>query len=539
MIILGIGSNLGDRLANLRHALRLLRQVKEITVKQVSPVYISDPLLPDKPTPGWQALPYLNAAIGCATHLAPLEFLAILKNIEKEIGRPDQYQRWSPRLIDIDILVWDDLVIEHDRLKVPHIGLCERPFALWPVADLAPNYRYKSGGSAKPTKPSGTNSSINSSINSNANNNTNNEGKTAAEICVAWGSRFTGEAPLHTRQIAHRIDTPQIVGILNVTPDSFSDGGLYAATDAALAQAERMFAAGADVIDIGAESTRPSNDNSAMPLSPEAEWQRLEPILAALTTAHWKTRNTLSQQAKIQVTMTTNASAQAAQGQAQEVGGPKISIDTRHPVTARRAIEQFHVDWINDVTGGDDSTLHRIIAEAGTTLVFMHHLGVPPNSNVVLSSHEDVVQQVCAWRARRVTQLLAAGIKTEQLIFDPGIGFGKTAAQSWELIKRCAEFTEFDANINGEINAINNGVAGDIDSYIKKNFYLASQLPILIGHSRKSFLNQFTAKPFTERDIETAAISTYIMNKNVAYIRVHNVEINARAMKIVAATAVE
>lgn len=469
MIILGIGSNLGDRLANLRRALNLLRHVKDLTVMQVSPVYISDPMLPEKPEPNWCALPYFNAAISCTTtSLEPMQLLDITKAIEQQIGRPTAHEYWSPRLIDIDILAWDERVINTERLKLPHPGLSARPFALWPLADLAPEWRYCT-----------------------AEGKGECAGKCAAEICAAWGSRFDGvAAPFHTRQISQRIDTPEMVGILNITPDSFSDGGLYTTAASALQQAEQMFAAGADVIDIGAESTRPNPDGKRPAITPDEEWQRLEPVLVALT-ARWPT---------------AIATSDGNDDNAKAIFRPKISVDTRHAATARRAIEQFKVDWINDVTGGDDDELCRCVAASPTTkLVFMHHLGVPPGKDRVLSMQQDVVAQVCAWGEQRIEQLLQIGLKREQLIFDPGIGFGKAAWQSFALIKRIAELS----------------VLG---------------LPILIGHSRKSFLSEFTDKAFAERDIETAAISALLSRKNcINYLRVHDIEFNLRAMKIAAA----
>jgi 2-amino-4-hydroxy-6-hydroxymethyldihydropteridine diphosphokinase/dihydropteroate synthase len=444
MIILGIGSNLNDRLANLRLALKLLRQINGLTIIKVSPVYESDALLAEDAPIEWH-IPYLNAAISCTCELNPSDLVTELKAIEIQIGRAKDYQRWSPRIIDIDILAWNEELIQTERLKIPHAGLCDRPFAIWPLADLAPNWRY--------CVP-------------------NNEytGKTAAEIVVRLGSRFSSEAPLHTHQINHRIDTPQMVGILNVTSDSFSDGGEFFTPDTALNQAQKLFADGADIIDIGAESTRP---NSLSNLTPELEWQKLEPILATLT--EFRKNHSWFQ--------------------------PKISIDTKNPTTAQKAIAEFAVDWINDVTGCDNPVMRAIIAANKTKIAFMHHLGIPPSNKIILSSDQDSVLQICAWAKQRIAELLNAGVKPEQLIFDPGIGFGKSAAQSLELIKRVDEFTSLG-------------------------------LPILIGHSRKSFLSQFTNKPFAERDIETAVLSNYLAQKNIAFLRVHAVGYNMRAIKI-------
>lgn len=105
-----------------------------------------------------------------------------------------KHAHWSPRIIDIDILAWNEECYHTDKLNIPHKGLLERTFALWPLADVAPNWKY-----CEPNQPQ--------------------TGKTAQELIKIWGSRFSGEAPLHTKQIAHRVDTPMMMGILNVTTD--------------------------------------------------------------------------------------------------------------------------------------------------------------------------------------------------------------------------------------------------------------------------------------------------------------------------------
>lgn len=443
MIVLGVGSNLYNRLANLRLALKLLRQIPELKIIKVSPVYESEAMLTENAPSEWQ-LPYLNAAISCSCDLNPPDLILKLKHIETIIGRAKTYQRWSPRLIDIDILAWDDKVIHEERLKIPQAGLCDRPFALWPLADLTPNWRYGVSGNE-------------------------HSGKTATEIAARWGSRFTGEAPLGTRQINHRIDIPEIVGILNITTDSFSDGGQFATVEAALAQAKKLILAGAEILDIGAESTRP---NTKTIITQKAEWQKLEPILAALSE--------LKNDHKFQC---------------------RLSVDTKNPQTAKLALENFPIDFINDVTGCDAVEMRKIAAETKTKIIFMHHLGVPPSSKVILSSQQDVVSQICIWAKKRMEEMFAVGISQDQLIFDPGIGFGKSAEQCLEVIRRIEEFNQLG-------------------------------LPIFIGHSRKLFLSLFTDKIFAERDIETAAISSYLTQKNVAYLRLHNVEHNMRSIKV-------
>jgi len=441
MIILGIGSNLGDRLHNMREALHLLSKVPEISILQVAPVYESDAMLPENSKTEWN-IPYLNTAVSCNTSLSPLQFLDKLKKIEKQIGRPDDYERWSPRLIDIDILTWHDEVIKQEQLNIPQKNLINRPFAMWPIADLNPNWQY-----LLPEE--------------------NAQGLLAKEVVKPWGSRFAGKGLFHTKQIAHRIDGAQIVGALNITPNSFSDGGKFVTVKTAVAQAAELFHVGADIIDIGAESTRPRGTA----ITSAEEWLRLEKILPAILD-FWKGKNFK----------------------------PKISIDTRRAEIAKKVIA-LGVDWINDVEGFKDAKIREVVKDADIKLVFMHSLTIPVDPNVILNSRKDIIAQLNDWAIERIKLIESSGIDRARLIFDPGVGFGKDAPQSFEIIKRCGEFQ----NLN---------------------------LPILIGHSRKSFMNIFTDKPFRDRDVETVAMNEHLERQKVDYIRVHNADFTMRAKRI-------
>jgi 2-amino-4-hydroxy-6-hydroxymethyldihydropteridine diphosphokinase/dihydropteroate synthase len=443
MLILGLGSNLGDRLENLRKTFRTLKNLPGLIIKQISPVYISDALVPENAPASWD-MPYLNLALRCESNLQPLDLLHQLKNIEWSIGRKPEVRHWGPRVIDIDILAWDERVIQNEELSIPHASLKERPFALWPLADVAPLWRFPLQG--------------------------DDCGKTAAQLVEAWGSRFSGDAPFHTRQIQQRIDTSQFVGIINATPDSYSDGGLYLQADAALKHLHHLVDAGAEIIDIGAESTSPA----AKALTPEAEWERLAPVLEAIKAEQ---KHCLIQ--------------------------PKISIDTRHSEVAAKALAAG-IDWINDVSGLDDPAMRKIIADSQTDCVIMHHLRIPEQRDHVLSRHEDPVQAVYVWAEKRLHELEQSGIAREKMIFDPGIGFGKMAEQSLLVLKQIKTFQTLGVRL-------------------------------LAGHSRKSFLSLFTQAPFAERDAETMALSLYLADQEVDYIRVHNVEICTRGMKVIAA----
>jgi 2-amino-4-hydroxy-6-hydroxymethyldihydropteridine diphosphokinase/dihydropteroate synthase len=439
MVILGLGSNVGDRLHYLHEALKHIQTIPDMTVAQVSPVYISDALLPENAPAAWDA-PYLNLAIRCETTLKPHDLLHYTKNIEAVIGRVSG-QDWGPRPIDIDILAWDNLILYDEKLHIPHEHLHTRPFALWPLADVAPEWIYPLENQL--------------------------HGKSAAEIVRQWGSRFNGDAPLHTRQILQRIDTAELMGIINVTPDSFSDGGTLIDVQSAMQHAYSLVDAGANLLDIGAEATGPH----AKPLDAKTEWQRLEPILAGI----------LAEKKYMLIP-------------------PKISIDTRHAATARPAVD-VGVDWSNDVSGLSDPLMQEIIKNSASDVVIMHQLGIPENNNIHLPLNQDPVTCVYDWAEAQLEFLHQQGINSERVIVDIGIGFGKTAEQSMRLLQHISQFKKLGTRL-------------------------------LVGHSRKSFLKLFTDKSAPQRDIETLPVSLYLSRLGVDYLRLHNVELTARALRV-------
>lgn len=441
MVILGLGSNLGDRLGNLRRALQLLKTINHFTVKQIAPVYISDALLPENAPINWNT-PYLNTALRCDTTLTPYELLEKIKEIEVAVGRTPE-KNWGPRIIDIDILAWDDFIQYDEKLHIPHENLHERPFALWPLSDVAPHWIYPLNGE--------------------------HHGKTAAEIVLTWGSRFSGDAPLHTKQIQHRIDTPQLVGILNLTPDSFSDGGKFIDSVAAIQHVTHLVKCGAEIIDIGAESTGPL----AKPLSTNEEWQRLEPVLNLI----------MSEVSSLKII-------------------PKISIDTHHEIIARKALN-LNINWINDVSGLTQAAMREAVSDHTCDVVIMHHLHIPENRQVFLPRDQDVIETVYQWAEKQIAFLEKNQIARERIIFDIGIGYGKTAEQSLILLKNIAVFHSLGVRL-------------------------------IVGHSRKSFLQQFTTQSAVERDLETVAISLFLAKQAIDYLRVHNIDAHARAFKVAA-----
>ncbi|HVE44008.1 MAG TPA: dihydropteroate synthase [Gammaproteobacteria bacterium] len=382
MVILGLGSNRGNKLHHLRSALSAIKNIAQLEVKQVSPVYVSDALLPDNAPLDWDT-PYLNLAVRCETSLTPFALLHILKDIQHVIGGHVEKRHWGPRIIDIDILAWDQLSLQDPILTIPHRELENRPFALWPLADVAPFW----------VAPSQT--------------------QTATQCVAKWGSRFSGEAPFHTRQIAQRVDGPEWVGIINLTTDSFSDGGYFIDTTKALEQAAHLLESGATVLDIGAQATSPG----AQILTPQEEWERLAPILMGI-----KTLDSF------------------------EDLSPTISVDTYHPEVAALAIAQG-ADWINDVGGLDHPEMRALIATHAVDCVMMHHLSLPADPSHTLAHHENPVPIIYDWAVKRIALAQEAGIKKEKIIFDPGIGFGLTATQSLHVLQQIDEFKKLGVRV--------------------------------------------------------------------------------------------
>ncbi len=194
------------------------------------------------------------------------------------------------------------------------------------------------------------------------------------------------------------LSQPRIMGVLNLTPDSFSDGGLWLAPDRALIQAQRMVADGADIIDLGAESTRPG----ATTVSVEVELQRLLPVLEPLVEA-----------------------------------GVPVSVDTRKPEVMRAALERG-ADMINDISGFRSAEAIAAVKASGAALCVMHMAGDPLTMQQA-PTYGDVVTEVADFLAERVRALQDAGVVLERLVLDPGFGFGKTVAHNLELLARLAD----------------------------------------------------------------------------------------------------
>jgi dihydropteroate synthase len=232
---------------------------------------------------------------------------------------------------------------------------------------------------------------------------------TAIEITPAQiAARPSSEALAELLATARQGSRTLVMGILNVTPDSFSDGGQYADPQAALEHAAQMVADGADILDVGGESTRPATFTTASPLPADEEMHRILPVIAAL---------------------------------AARLPAVPISVDTYKAAVARAAI-QAGAAMVNDISAlRADPNMAAAVAETGVPVCLMHMLGLPtalpPNPH-----YDDVVAEVGAHLRQRAEAALSVGIAPTAIILDPGIGFGKTAQHNLELLRRQRELLD-------------------------------------------------------------------------------------------------
>jgi dihydropteroate synthase len=268
------------------------------------------------------------------------------------------------------------------------------------------------------------------------------------------------------------------MGVVNVTPDSFSDGGNWFGPEAAVAHGLELAAAGADIVDVGGESTRPG----ALRISEGEELRRVGPVVTALTQA-----------------------------------GVVVSIDTMRVPVAEQAIAAG-ARLVNDVSGGlADPGMASLIAESGVAYVVMHWRGhsVDMQDRAI---YADVVKEVTAELSERVSALTDSGVDPRQLIVDPGLGFAKLPAHSWTLVTRLRELSCLDhpaAPFPVLVGASRKG-------------FIARLLEARDG------AEPGTPRPFAECDDATVALTTYSALAGAWCVRVHTVPGNADAVRVAA-----
>ena len=270
---------------------------------------------------------------------------------------------------------------------------------------------------------------------------------------------------LKSRDLVLDLNYPQIMGILNVTPDSFSDGGTHNTLDAALRHTEAMIAAGATMIDIGGESTRPG----AAEVSVAEEMDRVVPVVEAIARRF-------------------------------EVW---ISVDTSKAEVIRGSAEAG-ANLINDIRSLQEPGALDAVVQSGLPVCLMHMQG-EPRTMQQKPVYSNVVEEVDAYLAEQIARCVGAGIVRENLLIDPGFGFGKDLKHNYQLLARLAHFHHFG-------------------------------LPLLVGMSRKSMIGQLLNVPPSQRIVGSVACAVIAAMQGAQIIRVHDVKETVEAMRIVEAT---
>ncbi|TDH72042.1 hypothetical protein CCR75_001275 [Bremia lactucae] len=364
-----LGTNLGEKVSNLENALAML-------LRLVGPIEATSRLYATAPQYVANQPSFLNIVARIRTDLEPKNLLEAFKAIERDIGRTPSI-RWGPRLIDVDILLYDDRSIEMDTeegpLIIPHERIAERDFVLAPLCDLAPDLMHpvlkqpmqKLYDMLKSEEPHSLPPVPMLPVDKN----------------VPWSLR----------------SKTFVMGIVNVTPDSFSDGAELNTVAAAVQKAIDMERAGVDIIDIGGESSRPG----AGSVTEEEELSRVLPVIIKIR-----------EKSKI-----------------------AISIDTTKAEVARQAV-LTGANIINDISAGRrDPRMLKLAANFRVPIVLMHMRGTP-QTMAGLKEYQDVVIEVSEAINERIAAAEAAGIFRWNIIVDPGIGFAKARDLNLKLLRK-------------------------------------------------------------------------------------------------------
>ena len=257
------------------------------------------------------------------------------------------------------------------------------------------------------------------------------------------------------------LERPLVMGIVNVTPDSFSDGGQHDDTDSAVAHARQLIEEGAQILDLGGESTRPGAD----PVSVADELDRLLPVIEAL----------------------------------RDCGVP-LSIDTFKPEVMRATLDAG-ADMINDIYGFRQPGAVEAVAQSRCGLCVMHMKGEPRTMQALPPEYTDLIGEIGLFLGSRAQKLRAAWVDPRRIVLDPGFGFGKTADQNFQLLRRL--------------------------SSLRSTGY-----PLLIGLSRKNMIGQATGRPIGDRLSGSIAAALACVSRGASIVRVHDVAATVDALKV-------
>lgn len=495
---IALGSNVGDRAANIEAAVQALSEAKDCILVDTSFLYETAPMyVLDQPN-------FLNAACRIATKLSPHDLLTLTQSIEVKLGRdktgvPDK----GPRSVDLDILLYGNLEIDDaPRLVVPHPGIKEREFVLEPLKDILPDFEHPTHArtmsqllimlqKSPDYEPSGIRKVLPIPSPSTRSTSATSDTKT-----WTWGSKTF------------------IMGIINATPDSFSDGGDNLVAENAVRSAKSMAEHGVDVIDVGGMSTAPN----AVEVDADQEAKRVVSVIEAIR----------------QAGITT-----------------PISVDTFRASVAQAALSAG-ADMINDVSGGErEPAILQVANKWKCPYILMHMRGDSKTMNgLVTYEGGDVVAGVRAELEARLDRALRAGVRRWNIVLDPGIGFAKDSAGNLSLLRDLSRLTqpEYVAksnkgrglaysgattpaldrstvdSISSRLSSVQMGAESIRDSITRPCCSLVS-FPTLIGVSRKKFLGHITGKQDPkERVYATAAACTAAIAAGADILRVHDVE---------------
>lgn len=438
-VYIAFGSNQGDSIQNIRGSIAALKQAGVI-VLQTSAIYTSEPLYyGDQPR-------FYNGVFRCSTDLKPIELLKRLKDIEYGIyGRIKKMDN-GPRTMDLDILLYGDEVVDLPELKIPHVDMLNRSFVMKPLNDVVP-------------------------------------GSTADEPAFPEERSLDGSERLVIPLHRNSVHVPEILeigketilmSIMNATKDSFSDGGDLWCNNVH-AMAVRHLNAGADILDIGGQSTRPG----AEWIGNEKEAENVCDVIREIR-SHEDTRNAI------------------------------VSVDTCWADVAEAALSAG-ANIINDVYSGVlDPGILAIAARTGAPIILSHSRGDPTTMGGLTDYPHGVVDGVANELRERIDAALDAGCKSWQLILDPGLGFAKTAEQNIELIRKFSVLKHHPALTNG-----------------------LPLLPWLVGPSRKGFIGQLTGESEAKnRLIGTISSLTALSQQGAEIVRVHDTRQAWQALKV-------
>nr|KJB50550.1 hypothetical protein B456_008G176100 [Gossypium raimondii] len=423
-VVIALGSNVGDRLNNFNQALQLMRKsgihiTKHGCLYETAPAYVTD-----QPR-------FLNSAVRAVTKLGPHELLGVLKTIERNMGRSGGI-RYGPRPIDLDILFYGKYQIGSDKLTVPHERIWERPFVMAPLMDL-----------------------LGLVIDS--------------DTVACWHSLSTDSDGLFG--LWDKLGGESLIGKEGMKRVLPIRNHLWEWSK------KTSVMEGADIIDIGAQSTRPM----ASRISAEEELDRLIPVLEAVL-------------------------------EMPEMEEKLVSVDTFYSDVASEAVKKG-AHLVNDVSAGQlDPNMLKMVASLDVPYIAMHMRGDPTTMQSRDNlQYSDVCSQVASELFSRVKDAELSGVPAWRIILDPGIGFSKKTEHNLDILTGLPV----------------------IRSEIAKRSLAASHAPLLIGPSRKRFLGEICNRPAAgERDPATIASVTAGIFGGANIVRVHNVRDNVDAVKV-------